>query len=148
MSFTWQDQMITIARTWCGTPYIYGAKIKGVGVDCGTFLVEVFREMGFVSPDFQIAKYNKQFNLHAEKSAMEIESARCGLTCVWRRSSTNRNVRTLLQKADLLCWSNGNVDVHVALYCGGGIIIHAAPDIVKEARFVTHTLSSVWRYNR
>jgi len=36
--------LITIARSWIGTPYIHQASLKGVGCDCLGLLRGVFRE--------------------------------------------------------------------------------------------------------
>lgn len=38
----WRQWIIDQARTWKGTPYQHKARIKGVGVDCGALLYEVY----------------------------------------------------------------------------------------------------------
>lgn len=38
----WRDSVIERAWEWHGTPYHHKGRIKGVGVDCGGFLYEVF----------------------------------------------------------------------------------------------------------
>jgi cell wall-associated NlpC family hydrolase len=42
-------RLVAIARSWIGTPYVKGARIKGAGVDCGTFLGEVLIEAGLAT---------------------------------------------------------------------------------------------------
>ena len=36
------------ARSWIRTPYLLGARLKGCGCDCCTFLIEVFVAVGLV----------------------------------------------------------------------------------------------------
>lgn len=37
---------VAVAKTWLGTPYHSGARQKGIGVDCGQFLIAVYEEAG------------------------------------------------------------------------------------------------------
>lgn len=39
------------ALTWLGTPYHKNGRVKGAGVDCGSFLFCVYRECGLVPPE-------------------------------------------------------------------------------------------------
>jgi cell wall-associated NlpC family hydrolase len=39
------------ARSWIGTPYVLGGRVKGAGCDCATLLLEVYRRMGFISSE-------------------------------------------------------------------------------------------------
>jgi cell wall-associated NlpC family hydrolase len=50
MSLTKKQQQAVIneAMTWLGTPYHRGAKIKGIGVDCGQFLIGVYEATGYL----------------------------------------------------------------------------------------------------
>jgi len=41
--------LVAIARSWIGTPYRLGARLKGVGCDCATFLGSVLVESGEAS---------------------------------------------------------------------------------------------------
>jgi cell wall-associated NlpC family hydrolase len=40
------EQAVSIARTWIGTPYVLGGRIKGAGCDCATLLAEYLIEIG------------------------------------------------------------------------------------------------------
>ncbi len=44
-----RSQVVDEALSWIGTPYHKGARLKGIGVDCGLFPLEIFRLAGFVS---------------------------------------------------------------------------------------------------
>lgn len=39
-----ETDLITIARSWIGTPYIHQASLKGIGCDCLGLLRGIFRE--------------------------------------------------------------------------------------------------------
>ena len=39
------------AESWLGTPFHANAAVKGAGVDCGRFLVEVYRAAGLSVPE-------------------------------------------------------------------------------------------------
>lgn len=41
-----RDAVVTEAKTWLRTPYHSGARLKGVGVDCGQFLIGVYANTG------------------------------------------------------------------------------------------------------
>ena len=51
------------ARTWLRTPWRHNQALKGVGVDCGRLLIEVYRDAGVI-PGFDPGNYSRQWNLH------------------------------------------------------------------------------------
>lgn len=46
---TWREKVIAEAGEWIGTPYHSGARIKGVGVDCGQLLIGVYGGAGSIN---------------------------------------------------------------------------------------------------
>lgn len=38
----WRELVIAEAKTWIGTPYQHRGRVKGVGVDCGGLLYQVY----------------------------------------------------------------------------------------------------------
>ncbi|WP_159137712.1 C40 family peptidase [Acinetobacter pittii] len=42
------DEAVQEALTWLGTPYHHQGRVKGVGVDCGTLICEVFEKVGLM----------------------------------------------------------------------------------------------------
>jgi cell wall-associated NlpC family hydrolase len=62
-----RTEIVREALTWLNTPFQHGARIKGVGAECGSFIVDVFARFGFA------AKY--QLPAHAEQWAIHNESA-------------------------------------------------------------------------
>lgn len=55
--------VINEALSWLGTKFHMGARIKGVGVDCGEFLIAVYSTVG-VMPNYKPGLYSKQWHLH------------------------------------------------------------------------------------
>lgn len=63
-----REAVVAIARTWIGTPFHHEGRLKGVGVDCGMLIAEVFTEAGLIErPSF--APYSPQFHLHKDDPA-------------------------------------------------------------------------------
>ena len=61
---TQRMNVVRIARTWIGTPYLSNAMVRGAGADCATLLVGVYREAGMIPPDFDPRPYPTQWHLH------------------------------------------------------------------------------------
>ena len=57
-----RQRVVTIARSWVGTVYGHGARIKQVAADC-TFFAKVFEEAGLV-PEIPISVYSSMAHLH------------------------------------------------------------------------------------
>jgi cell wall-associated NlpC family hydrolase len=55
--------VIEEALTWLGTPYHHGARVKGVGADCGQFPAAVFAACGLI-PDIDIGSYPHDWHMH------------------------------------------------------------------------------------
>lgn len=39
---SWREKVCEEARSWYGTPYVPGARVKGVGTDCGGIVYDVY----------------------------------------------------------------------------------------------------------
>ena len=57
-------KVVVEARSWLGTPYRDGARVKGAGADCGTLLLEVFKNAGVI-PHYDPGYYAPQHHLHS-----------------------------------------------------------------------------------
>lgn len=57
------DEIVNEALTWERTPYAHMGRIKGVGVDCGTILIEVYSAVG-LCPNFDTGYYPMDWALH------------------------------------------------------------------------------------
>lgn len=54
------------ARSWIGTPYHHMGRVKGVAVDCLTFLAEVYERAG-VASDIEIPFYPPDWFMHRDE---------------------------------------------------------------------------------
>jgi cell wall-associated NlpC family hydrolase len=59
-----RSQIVAEAFTWLRTPYHHQARIKGVGVDCVWLLIEVYKSVGLVAPDFDPGNYEGEWYFH------------------------------------------------------------------------------------
>lgn len=105
-------RVVSVARTWLGTPYHTGGRVKGVGVDCLTLLAEVFAEAGLVPP-VEIPYYPGDWHLHRAS-----ERYLQGLT------KYTHEIETPLP-GDIALWKFGRCFSHGAIVIKWPIIIHA-----------------------
>jgi cell wall-associated NlpC family hydrolase len=61
-----RQRVIKVAESWLGTPYHHMGRVKGVGVDCGTFLCEVYHEAG-VTDFIGLEYYPFDWHLHRDE---------------------------------------------------------------------------------
>jgi len=52
-----RSDIVACARTYIDTRYHHAARTKGLGIDCGGLLIAVCRELGLVTPDFDVPQY-------------------------------------------------------------------------------------------
>lgn len=114
-----RQQIVDIARSWLRTPYHHAARIKGVGVDCGTFLAEVFAEAGAV-PTVDIADYPHDWHLHRSDEKYLAYVKRYAWEVV---DGSDPDV------GDVVVWKFGRCFSHGGIYIGGGLIIHSLLNI-------------------
>jgi cell wall-associated NlpC family hydrolase len=63
-----QEKVIKEALSWLNTPYHRGAKLKGVGVDCGMFLIGVYEGAGRLEPgECNPGYYPHEIHLHRKE---------------------------------------------------------------------------------
>lgn len=60
------------ARSWIGTPYHHKGRAKGIGVDCGGMLYEVYAACGFCLKPFP-AEYPADWTLHQGGSEIYLD---------------------------------------------------------------------------
>ena len=145
-----RDQVVSEVLSWIGTPYHKGARLKGVGVDCGLFPLEIFLRAGFLSPSDadeleRLAPVNQDWFHHAvdEKYLkLVIRHARHVLTAI--------SYPTIREKALPGCIAvTRHAPSGVHHYNHGGIVtqwprlVHAVSPRVKE---IDVTKDSMWCY--
>ena len=104
--------VVNIAKTWLGTPYHTGGRVKNAGVDCLTLLAEVYSEAAIIVRP-EIPYYPNDWHLHR---------------------SSERYLEGLLQYAhevetplagDIAMWKFGRCFSHGAIVVEYPVIIHA-----------------------
>lgn len=116
------EEVIQEARTWIGTPFVHGARVKGVGVDCVGLLQALARDFGIPTVDRAAYPMRPDGTLRGE-----IES----------RMARVREARP----GDVLLMSFGGAEPHhVALYTGD-TIIHAH---MKARKCIEQPISAYW----
>lgn len=91
-------QVVSYATQFVGNPYVWGGTSLTNGADCSGFVLSVYAKYGIYLP-------------HSSRA-----QANCG-----RRISTSE-----LKPGDLLFYGSGGGINHVAMYIGGGQIVHAS----------------------
>jgi cell wall-associated NlpC family hydrolase len=68
MNANWGIKAVAEAKTWLNTPYHHMGRIKGVGVDCGQFLIAVFENIGYLQKgEMQPGYYPPDWHLHRDE---------------------------------------------------------------------------------
>lgn len=60
-------QVVKEAEEWVTTktPYVPHGKLKGIGCDCATFILCIYRDLGLI-PDIELGNYSVQAHLHRD----------------------------------------------------------------------------------
>src|SRR5579884_3831845 len=114
-AITSRIEIVNIARSWLGTPYHHMGRIKGVGVDCAMFPLEVYREAGLIG-DIAIPFYPPDWHLHRSEEIY--------LNIVQQRASELRS-HEAPQPGDFVLYQFGRTWSHGAIVLDWPMIIHA-----------------------
>ena len=93
-----RQKILEYANSFVGNPYVWGGTSLAHGCDCSGFTMGIMAQYGVYLP-------------HSSRA-----QANCGT-----RISTSE-----LKPGDLLFYGSGNYISHVAIYMGGGQIVHAS----------------------
>jgi cell wall-associated NlpC family hydrolase len=109
-----RQAVIAAAMSWQGTPFHHEAMLKGVGVDCGMFLIAVYRETGLI-PEFTVEHYSHQWHLHRSRE-WYLELLR----------QFGREIEAGQQRSgDVVIWKFGRTFSHAAIILNWPVVIHA-----------------------
>jgi cell wall-associated NlpC family hydrolase len=109
-----RQAVLAAAMEWLGTPFHHEAMVKGAGVDCGMFLIAVFREAGLL-PEFPVEHYSYQWHLHRTRE-WYLEYL----------SSFGREIpEAQVCPGDVVIWKLGRVFSHAAIILSWPEVIHA-----------------------
>jgi hypothetical protein len=124
--------VITEARTWTGTPFIHGARLKKIGADCETFLCEVFKATGvFVAQG--IPYVPEQWFLNT-KEELYLKYLSQYATEYPRPSPLDAPP----QPGDIVCVKHRWVYSHGAIVTEWPRVIHCHPPFVMESDVFTN----------
>jgi Cell wall-associated hydrolases (invasion-associated proteins) len=104
-----------IARSWLGTPYHHKGRVRGAGVDCAMFPLEVYREAGLI-PDLDIPFYPQDWHLH------RAEEIYLGIV---QRFAVETQHAASPQPGDFVLYHFGRTWSHGAIVLDWPLIIHA-----------------------
>lgn len=111
------DKIVNEAISWERTPYHHMARIKGVGVDCGQILIEVYSAVGLV-PNFETGYYPMDWALHREEERY--------LGFVEQYAHPVKE----FQKGDIALYRFGRCISHAGIIISDdGMMIHAQADV-------------------
>ena len=118
------SRVIEVARSWLGTTWMHGQRVKGIGVDCVGFLFAVASECGYDLPPLP-SNY--------ERIALK-DSIREYL-------NTNLIAYPDIVSEAVLLFQYSGFNNHVAIATSTNSIIHAS---YTHQKVVEHPLDGVW----
>lgn len=125
----WESNVVRVAESWLRTPYHSGASIKGVGVDCGTLLTEVYREAGVVRDEIKLEHFPIDWFLHTrEEKYLDWIKRYC------RQTSDRR-------PGNVALFRFGRIFAHGGIIVEWPVIIHAGRHGVSHADVTKAPLS-------
>jgi cell wall-associated NlpC family hydrolase len=79
-------EAVAEAMTWLGTPYHHQGRVKGVGVDCGTLICEVYEKVGLMDhldprpypPDWHMHQLGQRYLEHVLSVCYEVDEPQPG----------------------------------------------------------------------
>jgi cell wall-associated NlpC family hydrolase len=108
--------VVAEARTWLRTPWHHRARVKGAGVDCGMFPLEVFERCGLI-PHFEPNPYPHDFHMHrGEERYLAVVERYCDPTAV-------------AQPGDIALFRWGKCISHGSIVIEWPVIIHSYVDV-------------------
>jgi len=129
--------MVAEVRSWIGTPYVLGARVKGAGVDCATLLAETLIACGLADRE-DLGVYSHDWFCHAgqtERYALRIlRHAAKTMECVAYRSTAIEPGNLVLTRV------NSRIYNHAGIVVAWPRIVHAVSPCVEEADASRHPM--------
>lgn len=117
------DKIVTIASDWINTPYVHGARLKGVGVDCAQLIAAITEEL--FGERINTPVYSQEWHLHNREEMMCNLLEQFGLT---RIAVEERKI------GNILTFKYGRVNSHLGILVGDDEVIHARLDVGKVVK--------------
>jgi len=137
-----REDVVREARSWVGTPYLLGARVKGAGADCGTLLLGVYRaceliddeDLGIYAGDWWVHATEEQYIFRVLRHARQV------LEAVAYRTTDVRPGNIVLTRT-----RGSKIYNHGAIVLAWPQIVHALPPVVAEC---DASRSPVWGFQR
>lgn len=131
-----RKRIVEAALRWKGTPYILGACVKGVGVDCARFLLGTFQECGLMREE-EIGVFSQDWFAHTTEEKYLFRILRHAAEVA--RGLGNRSFRTDPGNI-VLSRAAGQLFTHAGIVLRWPFVIHAAEPEVSIADASRHPL--------
>lgn len=132
--------LVEEARSWLGTPYVHGARVKGAGCDCATLLAECLIAAGVCDRE-AIGIYSADWWMHAGSERYMIgllrNAGRMTEAVAYRSTDAQPGDLVLTKAAGSKLYNHGGIVTKWPM------IIHAIHPKVEEADASKHHM---WAY--
>ena len=128
------------ARSWIGTPYRLGARVKGGGCDCATFIAEVLIACGLAQRE-NLGVYSQDWFFHTSSERYLMGLLRHAAKTV--EAVAHSSAAALPGDIVLTRLARSKVYNHGAIVTAWPKVIHAIAPQVEEIDASTHPL---WAY--
>jgi cell wall-associated NlpC family hydrolase len=128
-----REDVINEAKSWLNTPYHHMGNVKGAGVDCGQFLIEVFHAVG-LCPKIDTGHYSHDwhFNRSEERYLSWVEK--------YAKPTTTPNLGDIALFKFGRCISHGGIITEwptmIHSHIGRGVVYVNANDAELNGRLV------------
>lgn len=113
--------LLTVAKSFIGTPHVNGGMVKGAGVDCCTLPVMIYRELGLAEIPVKVGYSADWF---CRKDCEEILH---GYLVKYFNSVAE------LRQGDLISYAWGRAKyAHLSMFLGNGRVLHCQADVGVE----------------
>jgi len=110
-----RQAIVDEAKSWARTPWHHEARVKGGGVDCGMFLLEVYEKVGLI-PHIEPDHYSMDFMCHRSEE--------------WFMETILKFAREITQPpflpGDVIMFQHGRIYSHSGIILDWPQIIHAS----------------------
>lgn len=115
----WRSKVLEEAKSWIGTPFMHHTLHKGLGVDCGMFIMGVFSNIGLVKKE--IPKfYPEDWAFHKPEGEKFDSAVKKNCTEIKKED---------LKPGDVILYKFGKCLSHASIFVEDDIIIHSEKPI-------------------
>ena len=137
-----RTEAVAIARSFIGTPYVLGGRLKGAGLDCATLLGCYLIEIGAAPPTLlnSLKTYHHDWFLHEANERYLRGLVRFGFEAAHSLCRADAEA----QPADLVLFRvvRSRVFNHGAIVTAWPHGVHAGADGVREVNLASHRLTA------